>query len=143
MQRIILLYLILFVFSYGKTENQTSTDLKEGERRFYEIKSEINTPIEKKVFKNQNIKNEAAKEGFKNANERLEFLLLEEDEIIKLEKEVGITTSENNKFSGIEFKKIYEEFTTKSNELEKLKLENIKLNEQLNRLNMIEKELKF
>ena len=141
MEKLIFLYLILSSLSYGN-ENQKPENLKKGERRFYEIKSEINEPIEKKVFKNQKNKIETTKEGFKIANERLEFLLLEEAEIVKLEKQLGINLNEKNKFSGEEFKKIYEKFMQESNTLEKLKLENFKLNEQLKRLNVIEKELK-
>lgn len=141
MGNLIFLYLVLSIFSYGNNENQKPENLKKGERRFYEIKSEINDSIEKKIFKNQKNKNEAVKEGFKDANERLEFLLLEEAEIIKLEKEVGINTNANDKFSGEEFKNIYIKFVQESNILDKLKLENLKLNEQLNRLNAIEKEL--
>lgn len=140
MGKIIVLYLIVITFVYGNNGQETK-NLKKGERRFYEIKSEINESIEQKVFKNQKNKNEATKEGFKTADERLDFLFLEEAELIKLEKELGITTNENNKFNGEEFKKIYEKFTLESNSLEKLKLENLKLNQYLNRLNTIEKDL--
>lgn len=141
MKKLIILCLTLSIFCYGNEEEQRPTNLRKGRRRFYEIKAEINDPIEKKVFRNQENKDEVLKEGFKNADKRLTFIFLEEAEIIKLEKELGIKNDENNRFNGEEFKKIYEKYTLESNSLEKLKLENIKLNQHLNRLNIIEKEL--
>lgn len=141
MDKLILLYLILSVFIYSNEKTQELLDLKKREKNSLEMKPKIDEPIEKKVLRNQENKNETVNEGLRNANERLDFLLSKEAEIVELEKELGINISKNNKVNSDEFKKNYKKFIMESNKLEKLKLENIKLNQYLNRLNAIEKEL--
>ena len=130
----------------GSTKEEVTkirlTNLNTGEKRFNEIRSEINEPIETRVFKNLKEKNKAIDEGFENSKKRLAFLLLEESEVKEWEKKLGIDSKEENRFNGVEFKKVYSQYASESNSVEKLQMENQKMYQYLERLNSIESELK-
>lgn len=109
------------------------------------IRKNMNESLEEKVFRSDNTTKdriEAAGKAFEIGKERITPLKMEEEEIIKLEKALGIEKDENRIFLSQEFDEIYNKFKTSNNKVELLLLENTKLNERLTRLDRMEQELK-
>ncbi len=109
------------------------------------IRKNMNESLEEKVFRSDNTTKdriEAAGKAFEIGKERITPLKMEEEEIIKLEKALGIEKDENRIFLSQEFDEIYNKFKTSNNKVELLLLENKKLNERLTRLDRMEQELK-
>ncbi|MCB8566898.1 hypothetical protein LJD90_17715, partial [Fusobacterium ulcerans] len=72
--------------------------------------------------------------AFEIGKERMAFLKMEEEEIVKLEEVLGMEPNENRVFLSQKFDEVYDQFNSNNNEIELLLLENEKLNEYLSRL---------
>ena len=110
-----------------------------------EIKRDMNESLEEKVFRSGNnpeARIEAAGAAFEIGKERIAFLKIEEEEIIKLEEALGIEANENRVFLGQKFDEVYDKFNSNNNEIELLLLENEKLKEYLIRLDKMEQKVK-
>ena len=70
------------------------------------------------------------------------FLKMEEEEIMDLEKDLGIEGEENRVFLSQKFDEVYEEFNSKNAEVQNLSDENKKLNEYLTKLDRMEQKVK-
>ncbi len=118
---------------------------KKGKKIIEEIKRDMNESLEEKVFRSGNnpeARIEAAGAAFEIGKERIAFLKIEEEEIIKLEEALGIEASENRVFLGQKFDEVYDKFNSNNNEIELLLLENEKLKEYLIRLDKMEQKVK-
>ena len=113
---------------------------KKGKKIIEEIKRDMNESLEEKVFRSGN--NPAAGAAFEIGKERIAFLKIEEEEIIKLEEALGIEANENRVFLGQKFDEVYDKFNSNNNEIELLLLENEKLKEYLIRLDKMEQKVK-
>jgi phage-related minor tail protein len=115
-------------------------------RELYKKRRELNESIEERVFKSSKdlkTKIEVTKETYKLGKDRIDFLLEEENQLISLEKAIGI---EKKPSETVYLNKKYDEIgekIKKSNSVsEILMLENEKLESYLERLDGMEKELK-
>lgn len=118
---------------------------KKGKKIIEEIKRDMNESLEEKVFRSGNspeARIEAAGAAFEIGKERIAFLKIEEEEIIKLEEALGIEANENRVFLGQKFDEVYDKFNSNNNEIELLLLENEKLKEYLIRLDKMEQKVK-
>ena len=118
---------------------------KEGKKVIEEIKRDMNESLEEKVFRSENnpeARIVAAGAAFEISKERMDFLKMEEEEIMKLEEVLGMETDENRVFLSQKFDKVYDKFKTNNNEIEFLLVENEKLNEYLTRLDKIEQKIR-
>lgn len=118
---------------------------KEGKKVIEEIKRDMNESLEEKVFRSENnpeARIAAAGAAFEIGKERMDFLKMEEEEIMKLEEVLGMETDENRVFLSQKFDKVYDKFKTNNNEIEFLLVENEKLNEYLTRLDKIEQKIR-
>ena len=147
-----------------KSENQKSqTNLEEApvviipieeaekktvsKRELYKKRRELNESIEERIFKSSSkdlkTKIEVTKETYKLGKDRIDFLLEEENQLMSLEKAIGI---EKKPSETVYLNKKYDEIgekIKKSNSVsEILMLENEKLESYLERLDEMEKELK-
>lgn len=118
---------------------------KEGKKVIEEIKRDMNESLEEKVFRSENnpeARIAAAGAAFEIGKERVAFLKMEEEEIIKLEESLGIEADKNRVFLGQKFDEVYDKFNSNNNEIELLLLENEKLKEYLTRLDQMEQKVK-
>ncbi|WP_462355099.1 hypothetical protein [Fusobacterium ulcerans] len=118
---------------------------KKGKKIIEDIRRDMNESLEEKVFRSENTPEAriaAAGEAFEIGRERMAFLKMEEEEIMKLEEILGMETDENRVFLSQKFDEVYDKFKTNNNEIELLLLENEKLNEYLSRLDRIEQKVR-
>lgn len=88
---------------------------KKGKKIIEEIKRDMNESLEEKVFRSGNnpeARIEAAGAAFEIGKERIAFLKIEEEEIIKLEEALGIEANENRVFLGQKFDEVYDKFNS-------------------------------
>ncbi|MCB8651083.1 hypothetical protein LJD95_17290, partial [Fusobacterium ulcerans] len=110
---------------------------KKGKKILEDIRRDMNESLEEKVFRSDNnpeARIAAAGAAFEIGKERMAFLKMEEEEIIKLEEVLGMEPDENRVFLSQKFDEVYDQFNSNNNEIELLLLENEKLNEYLSRL---------
>ena len=118
---------------------------KEGKKVIEEIKRDMNESLEEKVFRSDNnpeARIAAAGAAFEIGKERMAFLKMEEEEIVKLEEVLGMEPNENRVFLSQKFDEVYDQFNSNNNEIELLLLENEKLNEYLSRLDRMEQKVR-
>ena len=118
---------------------------KKGKKVIEEIRRDMNESLEEKVFRSENTPEAriaAINAAFETGRERMTFLRAEEEEILELEKTLGIEDSDRNVFLSQKFDEVYDKFKTNNNEIELLLLENEKLNEYLSRLDRMEQKVK-
>ena len=105
----------------------------------------MNESLEEKVFRSDNnseARIAAAGAAFEIGKERMAFLKMEEEEIVKLEEVLGMEPNENRVFLSQKFDEVYDQFNSNNNEIELLLLENEKLNEYLSRLDRMEQKVR-
>ena len=118
---------------------------KKGKKILEDIRRDMNESLEEKVFRSENnseARIAAAGAAFEIGKERMAFLKMEEEEIIKLEEVLGMEPDENRVFLSQKFDEVYDEFNSNNNEIELLLLENEKLNEYLSRLDRMEQKVR-
>ena len=118
---------------------------KKGKKILEDIRRDMNESLEEKVFRSENNPESriaAAGAAFEIGKERMAFLKMEEEEIIKLEEVLGMEPDENRVFLSQKFDEVYDEFNSNNNEIELLLLENEKLNEYLSRLDKMEQKVR-
>ena len=118
---------------------------KKGKKIIEDIRRDMNESLEEKVFRSENTPEgriAAAGSAFEIGRERMAFLKMEEEEIMKLEEVLGMETDENRVFLSQKFDEVYDKFKTNNNEIELLLLENEKLKEYLSRLDRMEQKVK-
>ena len=118
---------------------------KKGKKIIEDIRRDMNESLEEKVFRSENTPETriaAAGAAFEIGRERMAFLKMEEEEIMKLEEVLGMETDENRVFLSQKFDEVYDKFKTNNNEIELLLLENEKLNEYLSRLDRMEQKVR-
>ncbi|MDU1912377.1 hypothetical protein [Fusobacterium sp.] len=118
---------------------------KKGKKILEDIRRDMNESLEEKVFRSENTpeaKIAAAGAAFEIGKERMAFLKMEEEEIMKLEEILGEEPNENRVFLSQKFDEVYDKFKTNNNEIELILLENEKLNEYLSRLDKMEQKVK-
>ena len=118
---------------------------KKGKKILEDIRRDMNESLEEKVFRSENnpeARIAAAGAAFEIGKERVAFLKMEEEEIIKLEESLGIEADKNRVFLGQKFDEVYDKFNSNNNEIELLLLENEKLKEYLTRLDQMEQKVK-
>ena len=118
---------------------------KKGKKILEDIRRDMNESLEEKVFRSENnpeARIAAAGTAFEIGKERMAFLKMEEEEIIKLEEVLGMEPDENRVFLSQKFDEVYNEFNSNNNEIELLLLENEKLNEYLSRLDRMEQKVR-
>ena len=118
---------------------------KKGKKIIEDIRRDMNESLEEKVFRSENTPEgriAAAGSAFEIGRERMAFLKMEEEEIMKLEEVLGMETDENRVFLSQKFDEVYDKFKTNNNEIELLLLENEKLNEYLSRLDKMEQKVR-
>lgn len=118
---------------------------KKGKKIIEEIRRDMNESLEEKVFRSENTPEAriaAAGAAFEIGKERMVFLKMEEEEIMKLEEVLGMEPDENRVFLSQKYDEVYDEFKSNNNEIELLLLENEKLNEYLNRLDKMEQKVR-
>ena len=114
---------------------------KKGKKILEDIRRDMNESLEEKVFRSENnpeARIAAAGAAFEIGKERMAFLKMEEEEIMKLEEVLGMEPDENRVFLSQKFDEVYDQFNSNNNEIELLLLENEKLNEYLSRLDKME-----
>ena len=120
-------------------------ELKKGQKIIKEIQRDLNESLEEKVFRSENTleaRITAAGAAFEIGKERMAFLKMEEEEIVKLEEVLGMEPNENRVFLSQKFDEVYDQFNSNNNEIELLLLENEKLNEYLSRLDRMEQKVR-
>ena len=120
-------------------------ELKKGQKILKDIRRDLNESLELKVFRSENTsvaRMAAAEAAFETGKERMAFLKMEEEEIMKLEEALGMETDENRVFLSQQFDEVYDKFKSNNNEIELLLLENEKLNEYLSRLDRMEQKVR-
>ena len=118
---------------------------KKGKKILEDIRRDMNESLEEKVFRSDNspeARIAAAGAAFEIGKERMAFLKMEEEEIIKLEEVLGMEPDENRVFLSQKFDEVYDQFNSNNNEIELLLLENEKLNEYLSRLDRMEQKVR-
>ena len=118
---------------------------KKGKKILEDIRRDMNESLEEKVFRSDNnseARIAAAGAAFEIGKERMAFLKMEEEEIIKLEEVLGMKPNENRVFLSQKFDEVYDQFNSNNNEIELLLLENEKLNEYLSRLDRMEQKVR-
>ena len=118
---------------------------KKGKKIIEDIRRDLNESLEEKVFRSENTPEAriaAAGAAFEIGKERMVFLKMEEEEIMKLEEVLGMEPDENRVFLSQKYDEVYDEFKSNNNEIELLLLENEKLNEYLNRLDKMEQKVR-
>ena len=124
---------------------QKAIEDEEKARIAEEIRRDMNESLEEKVFRSENTPEAriaAAGAAFEIGKERMVFLKMEEEEIMKLEEVLGMEPDENRVFLSQKYDEVYDEFKSNNNEIELLLLENEKLNEYLNRLDKMEQKVR-
>ena len=118
---------------------------KKGKKILEDIRRDMNESLEEKVFRSENNSEDriaAAGAAFEIGKERMAFLKMEEEEIMKLEEVLGMESDENRVFLSQKFDEVYDQFNSNNNEIELLLLENEKLNEYLSRLDRMEQKVR-
>ena len=118
---------------------------KKGKKILEDIRRDMNESLEEKVFRSDNnseARIAAAGAAFEIGKERMAFLKMEEEEIIKLEEVLGMEPNENRVFLSQKFDEVYDQFNSNNNEIGLLLSENEKLNEYLNRLDRMEQKVR-
>ena len=118
---------------------------KKGKKILEEIRRDMNESLEEKVFRSENTPEAriaAAGAAFEIGKERMVFLKMEEEEIMKLEEVLGMEPDEKRVFLSQKYDEVYDEFKSNNNEIELLLLENEKLNEYLSRLDKMEQKVR-
>ena len=118
---------------------------KKGKKILEDIRRDMNESLEEKVFRSDNnpeARIAAAGAAFEIGKERMAFLKMEEEEIVKLEEVLGMEADENRVFLSQKFDEVYDQFNSNNNEIELLLLENEKLNEYLSRLDRMEQKVR-
>ena len=118
---------------------------KKGKKILEDIRRDMNESLEEKVFRSENNPEAtiaAAGAAFEIGKERMAFLKMEEEEIVKLEEVLGMESDENRVFLSRKFDEVYDQFNSNNNEIELLLLENEKLNEYLSRLDKMEQKVR-
>jgi len=118
---------------------------KKGKKILEDIRRDMNESLEEKVFRSDNNPESriaAAGAAFEIGKERMAFLKMEEEEIVKLEEVLGMEPNENRVFLSQKFDEVYDQFNSNNNEIELLLLENEKLNEYLTRLDKMEQKVR-
>lgn len=118
---------------------------KKGKKIIEDIRRDLNESLEEKVFRSESTPEAriaAAGAAFEIGKERMAFLKMEEEEIMKLEEVLGMEPDENRVFLSQKYDEVYDEFKSNNNEIELLLLENEKLNEYLNRLDKMEQKVR-
>ena len=118
---------------------------KKGKKIIEEIRRDMNESLEEKVFRSKSTPEAriaAAGAAFEIGKERMAFLKMEEEEIMKLEEVLGMEPDEKRVFLSQKYDEVYDEFKSNNNEIELLLLENEKLNEYLNRLDKMEQKVR-
>ncbi|GAA6326058.1 hypothetical protein F350042L8_31560 [Fusobacterium ulcerans] len=118
---------------------------KKGKKILEDIRRDMNESLEEKVFRSENNPEAtiaAAGAAFEIGKERMAFLKMEEEEIVKLEEVLGMESDENRVFLSRKFDEVYDQFNSNNNEIELLLLENEKLNEYLSRLDRMEQKVR-
>ena len=118
---------------------------KKGKKILEDIRRDLNESLEEKVFRSGNIPEArivAAGAAFEIGKERMAFLKMEEEEIMKLEEVLGMETDENRVFLSQKFDEVYDKFNSNNSEIENIMLENEKLNEYLSRLDRMEQKVR-
>ena len=118
---------------------------KKGKKILEDIRRDMNESLEEKVFRSENnseARIAAAGAAFEIGKERMAFLKMEEEEIVKLEEVLGMEADENRVFLSQKFDEVYDQFNSNNNEIELLLLENEKLNEYLSRLDRMEQKVR-
>ena len=118
---------------------------KKGKKILEDIRRDMNESLEEKVFRSDNnpeARIAAAGTAFEIGKERMAFLKMEEEEIVKLEEVLGMEPNENRVFLSQKFDEVYDQFNSNNNEIELLLLENEKLNEYLSRLDRMEQKVR-
>lgn len=126
-------------------EKVRKAEEKKGRKIIEDIRRDMNESLEEKVFRSENTPESritAAGAAFEIGKERMAFLKMEEEEIMKLEEFLGIETNVNRVFLSQKFDEVYDKFKTNNNEIELLLLENEKLNEYLSRLDRMEQKVR-
>ena len=127
-----------------EAEKVKKLEEEKGKKIIESIRRDMNESLEEKVFRSENTPEAriaAAEAAFEIGRERMAFLKIEEEEIMKLEEVLRIETNENRVFLSQKFDEVYDKFKTNNNEIEFLLFENKKLNEYLRRLEQIEKKI--
>ena len=127
-----------------KVEKVKKSEEEKGKKIIEGIRRDMNESLEEKVFRSKNTPEAriaAAEATFEIGKERMAFLKMEEEEIMKLEEVLGMEINENRVFLSQKFDEVYDKFKTNNNEIEFLLFENKKLNEYLRRLEQIEKKI--
>ena len=128
-----------------KEAEKIKVEEKKGKKIIEDIRRDINESLEEKVFRSDNnpeARIAAAGVAFKIGKERMAFLKMEEEEIVKLEEVLGMEPDENRVFLSQKFDEAYDQFNSNNNEIELLLLENEKLNEYLTRLDRMEQKVR-
>ena len=118
---------------------------KKGKKILEDIRRDMNESLEEKVFRSDNNPESriaAAGAAFEIGKERMAFLKMEEEEIVKLEEVLGMEADENRVFLSQKFDEVYDQFNSNNSEIELLLLENEKLNEYLSRLDRMEQKVR-
>ena len=118
---------------------------KKGKKILEDIRRDMNESLEEKVFRSKNTPESrmaGATGAFEIGKERMAFLKMEEEEIIKLEEVLGIEPDENRVFLSQKFDEIYDQFNSNNNDIELILHENEKLNKYLSRLDKIERKVR-
>ena len=118
---------------------------KKGKKILEDIRRDMNESLEEKVFRSKNTPESrmaGATGAFEIGKERMAFLKMEEEEIIKLEEVLGIEPDENRVFLSQKFDEIYDQFNSNNNDIELILHENEKLNKYLSRLDKIEQKVR-
>ncbi len=132
------LFMVVFVLNLLVVHGETSKGIK----KFNEIRKSMNESIETKVFKEKKENRiNTMEKGFKNSKDRIEYLIEEEKEILKIESELGIISKKETRFLGVEFNKEYSDFNSNNKKVEELLKENKELKKVLKKLNQMENKL--
>ena len=118
---------------------------KKGKKILEDIRRDMNESLEEKVFRSENTPEArmvVAGTAFEIGKERMAFLKMEEEEIIKFEEALGVEADKNRVFLSQKFDETYDKFNSNNNQIENILLENEKLNEYLSRLDKMEQKVK-
>ena len=118
---------------------------KKGKKILKNIRRDINESLEEKVFRSENTPEariNAIGAAFKIGKDRMTFLNIEEEEIMKFEANLGVERNNKNVLLGQKFDKVHDKFKTNKNDIEILLVENEKLREYLSRLYNMEQKVK-
>ena len=143
MKKIITLFLFLSCLTTALYSQEISE--KEGKKVLEQIRKEIQAEEkakQKAIEDEEKARIAAAGAAFEIGKERMVFLKMEEEEIMKLEEVLGMEPDEKRVFLSQKYDEVYDEFKSNNNEIELLLLENEKLNEYLNRLDKMEQKVR-